>query len=310
MTKFHYAVAAMLTAMSMTVVSCSDDNNDEPTPDPTPDTPTEVTADPTNVFTQGVPSQVGDYNITLNAQGQVAKIVEDDMTVTFDYTKAGAASRAGINIPADYDMTMKVEWGGSPDGVMFYIQLNEQGFVKYAYEVDKNEDYETGGWVEEADEWWFTYNAEGQLITMKRSEGDNEVTTMTYVNGDITSVKTTDDYSTGNDDDSFVISYTGEGQAAIENKGGIMLYDEILGIDMDEMAPAYYAGILGKATVHLPLSAVETWTNTYVDENGQTVTENYTANYKYSWTLNAAGLPTQLVVSDDSWSDDPIDFKW
>ena len=32
-----------------------------------------------------------------------------------------------------------------------------------------------------------------------------------------------------------------------------MLFDEILDVDMDEMIYAYYGGMLGKATKHLPL---------------------------------------------------------
>lgn len=37
-------------------------------------------------------------------------------------------------------MTMNVAWWESPEGVTFFIQLNEQGFVKYAYEIDHDTD--------------------------------------------------------------------------------------------------------------------------------------------------------------------------
>ena len=95
------------------------------------------------------------------------------------------------------------------------------------------------------DKWWFSYNAAGQLIRMKRTEGDNEVTTIKYTDGDITSVSMTSDDS----DNAYTctISY---GDEPILNKGGLMLFDKTFSIDMDEMYPAYLAGLLGYATKH------------------------------------------------------------
>ena len=53
---------------------------------------------------------------------------------------------------------------------------------------------------------------------------------------------------------SAAIDYTTDNiTAPIENKGCLMLFDEILDVDMDEMIYAYYGGMLGKATKHLPL---------------------------------------------------------
>lgn len=66
---------------------------------------------------------------------------------------------------------------------------------------------------------------------------------------------------------------------------------------MDEMAPAYYAGLLGQATKNLPLSAREV--------NGE-----YTDNYTFSWKLNSNGLPDIFTSTEGDYTDEPIIFKW
>lgn len=295
---FKFWGVAMIAALPLTIVSCSDDDKDEPNPNPNPGT--EVSVNPTNVFSQGVPSQVGDLIITKNADGLVTKIVDEDEVTTFDYTSAPKAkSRATVNIPTDYDMTMNVEWGNDKDGVDFYIKLNKQGFIEYAYEVDEDE-YDGV----QTNEWWFKYNADGQLIEMKRSEGDNEVTTMTYnADGDITTVKVKDDKD-GEKEITTILYTDATHSAPIVNKSGIMLYDHSLRIDMDEMAPAYFAGLLGKATAHLPLSAKSVYsTPDYSD----------TSNYTFTWELNAAEMPIKFTsVQKYEWGDetDVIDLKW
>jgi len=68
-----------------------------------------------------------------------------------------------------------------------------------------------------------------------------------------------------------------------------MLFDATLGIDMDEMKYAYYAGLLGKATKNLPKSNV--------DEEGETTT--------FTWTLNDSGLPTKMTDGYDTYT-----FSW
>ena len=85
------------------------------------------------------------------------------------------------------------------------------------------------------------------------------------------------------------INYTtGEITVPIENKGCLMLFDTTFGIDMDEMRYAYYAGLLGKATNHLPLS------------NSEDGDEDF-----FDWTLNANGFPTSLLAGYET-----IEFTW
>ena len=294
---FHFALAAALT---VGFASCSDDN-DEPNPNPNPGNES-VAVNPSTVFTAGVPSQVGDALISKNAEGLVTKIVDGDQTTTFNYTPV--KSRAAVNIPADYDMTMNVEWGTDEDGVDFYIKLNKQGYIEYAYEVDEDK---TEG--DTAEEWWFKYDDNGRMIEMKRTEGDNEITTVTYnADGDITEVKVSDDESPEGKMQC-TITYTNATNAtAIANKSGIMLYDESFCIDMDEMAPAYFAGLLGKGTAHLPLGATET--------NNEGSKEIYT----FEWTLNTNQMPIRFKASYISYApwydkpysgeDEPVVFKW
>lgn len=287
------------------IISCSDDK-DEPTPDPTP-TPTpgeEVTVvDPAKVFTQGIPTQVGDLVITKNEKGLVMKIVDGVEVTTFSYEGAGKSkSRDVVSIPAEYDMTFVVKSEDPDDDnetFTFYIRLNDQGFIAYAYEVNTEDGKDPA-----VDEWWFKYNDNGQMVEMKRSEGDNEVTTITYdADGDITHVSVKDDIDGLKDNTT--ISYTDATHSSpIVNKSGIMLYDYSFRIDMDEMAPAYFAGLLGKGTRHLPLAAQEKYS---------AKDHTSTSNYVFSWDLNADGMPVKFTsVQKYDWGDetDVIDLKW
>lgn len=294
MNKLTKLMSLGFVAFSLAMTSCGDDN-DEPNPNPNPGEETGATVNPATVFTNGLPTQVGDYVITKNSNGLVTKIVDDDEVTTFDYSPAKSKSRAATR-PIDYDMTMNVEWGGDKDGVDFYIQLNAQGYIEYAFEEDEDED---DGIT--YNEWWFKYNANGQLIEMKRTEGDNEVTTINYnADGDITSVSVKDDVD--GQKMTATVGYTDASHATpILNKSGIMLYDDSFRIDMDEMAPAYYAGLLGKGTKHLPLTNKE-------------ISYGETDNYTFVWVLNASDMPTSFTSTYTnqygSYTDDPVIFKW
>ena len=135
------------------------------------------------------------------------------------------------------------------------------------------------------------------MTKMTRSEGNNEVTTITYSNGDIIKVDMKGDIDPEYPDD------TNEMHAVITNtdtlnKSGIMLYDDTYRIDMDEMAPAYFAGLLGKGTKHLPLKAVE--------DDGY--------SHTCAWSIDANGMPSSLVVTVNDngyeYTEEPMNFKW
>ena len=78
----------------------------------------------------------------------------------------------------------------------------------------------------------------------------------------------------------------------LENKGCIMLFDDMFRIDMDEMEPAYYAGLLGRSTKHLPVS--------YKDDED-------TCNF--GWEFDDNGYPT-CFTDDDSYSWEGTYFSW
>ena len=77
-----------------------------------------------------------------------------------------------------------------------------------------------------------------------------------------------------------------------------MMFDELLDVDMDEMIYAYYGGMLGKATKHLPLAGHYTY-----DNSGNTTEQNF------SWTLNDNGYPTELLIGSEE-ENERYTFAW
>ncbi len=268
------AIAIVAIAGCAGFVSCNDDDKDEPNGGNENE---EVAVNPSKVFTAGVPKQVGTMSVVTDAKGLITSMnsAEDRVNIVFNYPSMSRAE--------SYDVVMDVDDDG--DKTTFNMLLNEMGFAKYCKQIESDGDVE---------EWWFEYNSDGQLIKMKRSEGDNEVHEMTYENSNIVSVK--EIHTDHEGDNNWVISY---GSSLIENKGCIMLFDETFGIDMDEMKYAYFAGLLGKATKNLPIEKVD-----LIDGDKST----------YDWTLNADGLPVILVSVDsgNGWVDEPhtMEFKW
>lgn len=246
-------------AMTLAFTACSDDDDKNEGGKP---------ANPDSVFEDGIPSQVAGLSVTTNAKGQVTLINTGYEKYAFNYDPVTYKGQK-------YDMSItEVSSRASSETTVFYLNLNKDGFVSYCYEVS-TEYGET-----EEDKWWFDYNGDKQLNYMKRSEGDNEVTSITYTNGDITKVTITSDADRFAD--VTTIEYTtDEYPEPTVNKGGIMLFDMTFNIDLDEMEVAYYAGLLGKSTKHLPLRMLD-------EENV----------YEYfDWSFNSNGLPTGMKAT-------------
>lgn len=253
-----YLSAAVLGA-TMTFTSCGS-NNDEPKGEVV-ETGTEV--NPLRVFTGGMPASFGDATILKNIKGQVSTIQSNHEMVTFEYKDMSThASEAQPQVV----MTIK----DNDEKVMLTrvcnLYLGKDGFVKHCDETKINKGSDYG-----KETWDFTYNNDGQLLTMLRGRR-NKKTTIKYQDGNIVETTTTKaGYS-----DSYKIFYTSESTLSpIVNKGCLMLFDYTLGIDMDEMEYAYYAGLLGKATKNLPVKLV--------------ANENRIDNF--TWTLNSNGYP-------------------
>lgn len=273
-------IATIATSISTAFVGCSNDDDDNNNDGGTNAT-TSTKVNPQNVFTGGIPKFFAGNKIMTNADGLVSAITDEEgVNVSFQYPKATKAESAYA-----YDVVMTIDYGEG-DILICYLTLGKNGFVSHCDELEIYEG-ET-----EAETWDFTYNSNGQLTQMLRSEGGYEKTQIKYDNGDIVEVSTT---SAEEPDESstYKIHYTSNTvQTAIDNKGCIMLFDNTLGIDMDEMGYAYLAGLLGKATKHLPVRCVD-------------VEEDYIDIF--TWTLNNAGYPIKLSFDD---SPETMTFAW
>ena len=256
-----YLSAAVLGA-TMTFTSCGS-NNDEPKGEVV-ETGTKL--NPLRVFTGGMPVSFTGATILKNIKGQVSAIQTDDEVVTFEYkdmsTHASEAQPQVVMTIEDKEATLTY---------VCNLYLGKDGFVKHCDETKIID-----GSVTRKETWDFTYNNDGQLLTMLRGRR-NKKTTIKYQDGNIVETTTTSAvYS--NNKHSYKIFYTSESTLSpIVNKGCLMLFDYTLGIDMDEMEYAYYAGLLGKATKNLPVKLVNN--------------ENDTYNDNFTWTLNSNGYP-------------------
>jgi len=298
MKMFRMLAASMLSAaLCLGFTACSDDDENE---NGEGGGSTVTVVKPSEVFKGGLPKSAAGMSITQNKEGLVTSIIgEDGEEAVFEYffaeTKADATKdRAKITVTDD-----------EGDVTELNLQLNSNGYVEYCNSIDHAGTSDASEFT-----WEMKYDADGHLIEMRRSEGSGELTKITYKDGD--AVKTSTSYMGGGDmngdgvldgnderEDGAIIDYTtGEIATPIDNKGCLMMFDELLDVDMDmdEMIYAYYGGMLGKATKHLPL-AMRDADDTSVE----------LSNYK--WTLNSDGYPTQLLIID--WgNEEKYTFTW
>lgn len=270
------AIAAML---AVGVVSCKDDDNEiKGNENTAPGTAENVTTN--NVFEGTMPASVDGATFTTNGQGQVTEIKEGNTTISFEYGKFTRAQ--------EFQVLMKERDSQyADDGSNFYIQVNAQGFAVYALQEYLDDD--------EVDEWWFEYNAEGQLTRLKRSESGDDFN-ITWTNGDITSVAHSEE---DGDNGVTTIAYTNSKYTTpVANKGNLMMFDSFFNIDMDEFGVAYFAGLLGKSTKNLPMGYEEKY-----KEGNSTYTDTYTFNWEFN-----NNLPTKFWEGDDTW--DVLTFSW
>lgn len=296
MKMFRMLAASMLSAaLCLGFTACSDDDENE---NGEGGGSTVTVVKPSEVFKGGLPKSAAGMSISQNKEGLVTSIIgEDGEEAVFEYffaeTKADATKdRAKITVTDD-----------EGDVTELNLQLNSNGYVEYCNSIDHAGTSDASEFT-----WEMKYDADGHLIEMRRSEGSGELTKITYKDGD--AVKTSTSYMGGGDmngdgvldgndewEDGAIIDYTtGEIATPIDNKGCLMMFDELLDVDMDEMIYAYYGGMLGKATKHLPL-AMRDADDTSVE----------LSNYK--WTLNSDGYPTQLLIKDEG-DEKKYTFTW
>ena len=303
MKMFKMMAASMLgVALCLGFTACSDDDENE---NGEGGENTATVVNPSQVFTGGLPKSVSGMAISHNEEGLVTNITtEDGDKAVFEYfpatTKADVAKdRARITVTDE-----------EGDVTELNLQLNSDGYVEFCNSIDH-------AGTPDADEftWEMEYDTEGHLIEMRCSESDGELTKITYKDGNVVATSTQSflDYDgedingDGKIDNNYIwpdteIYYTtDEITTPIENKGCLMLFDELLDVDMDEMIYAYYGGmLLGTATKHLPLRMHAPYAH------------DSFSDYDFKWTLNSNGYPTELIVKrpgEGTW-EDRYSFAW
>ena len=222
--------------------------------------------------------EVGGSVFTLDAEGRVSSIVnkEEKEKVTFEYKSDVLGT---TDVP---NVVMTVTDDDSK--TVYKLLLNEAGYVKYCdeYEYEKNE-------IAKSKTWNLEYNSDNRLVKAVQSESGFQTTyTLTYKNGDAIESSTVSQKE-GKETNRYQIFYTSSKVTSpIANKGCIMFFDKGLGIELDDLEYAYYAGMLGKATKHLPIYNID-------KDNNMT---------SFEWYFDANGFPIKVVAKDDDDRED------
>ena len=233
-----------------------------------------VEVNPTKVFVNGMPKIVDGSVFTRDYKGRLSSIYnkEENVLIAFAYTSSILGTKDVPNV------VMTVTDGD--ERTVYNLFLNKDGFVKYCDEID----YEKKGNTPKTTTWNFEYNSDGQLIkAVESKDGVKTSSTIAYNDGDAVETVTMSEKD-GKETDHYRIYYTSKKVTSpIENRGCIMSFDVALGLDLDHLHGAYYAGMLGKATKHLPIYNMD-------KDNDKTT---------FDWILNDNGFPTKIVVKDD-----------
>ena len=233
-----------------------------------------VEVNPTKVFVNGMPKIVDGSVFTRDFKGRLSSIYnkEENVLIAFAYTSSILGTKDVPNVV----MTVT----DADERTVYNLFLNKDGFVKYCDEID----YEKKGNTPKTTTWNFEYNSDGQLIKAVQSkDGVKTSSTIAYNDGDAIETVTMSEKD-GKETDHYRIYYTSKKVTLpIENRGCIMSFDVALGLDLDHLHGAYYAGMLGKATKHLPIYNMD-------KDNDKTT---------FDWILNDNGFPTKIVVKDD-----------
>ena len=273
-------------ALCLCLFAC--DSNENPGENPPTDN---GKVNPETVFTGKRFQQVGNMKMNYDSEGFLTLLEKGSTNVTFEY-QTGSRN----NLSAKSVIMTIIDKNYPDEKMVMNLVIGENSFVKECYETEyfANEQPEEEYWA-------FEYDTNGYLVQMKRSEGDNEVTKMVYKDGNLVSSSMTSD-DPDNSQYSTIQYISDKVTESIENKGCIMCYDQTFGVDLDEMDYAFYAGLLGKATKHLPLST--TISSDPNDSNPRVDT--------HEWTLNQDGYPIKLTITSSLFPNfaEEEEFKW
>lgn len=243
-----------------------------------------VEVNPTKVFVNGMPKIVDGSVFTRDFKGRLSSIYnrEENVLIAFAYTSSILGTKDVPNVV----MTVT----DADERTVYNLFLNKDGFVKYCDEID----YEKKGNTPKTTTWNFEYNSDGQLIkAVESKDGVKTSSTIAYNDGDAVETVTMSEKD-GKETDHYRIYYTSKKVTLpIENRGCIMSFDVALGLDLDHLQIAYFAGMLGKATKHLPIYNMD-------KDNDKTT---------FDWILNGNVFPTKVVVKDDEGREES-NFVW
>lgn len=284
-------------ACSTILVSCGSDDKDEPGS-------TKVPPSINNVFSNGLPTTVVDNwgedinKFTVNNKGQLTKIDCEASVIDFEYGPFESAD--------DYDVKMTItrkrlfEPYDTYVYSVFYLRLNNQGFISHAREDVGNI---LGDGVSRGSKYDITYDSEGHLVSYVKNHNYNKdydvriSENITYTNGDITKVESKIEDNDGTSIFNWYFFYTDDDvKTPYPNKGNVMLFENCYhSFVFDEFKFAYYAGLLGKSTKNLPILL--------------SLTEEK-LSYKseiFAWKFNENGFPTRFETENQDYS---ASFTW
>ncbi|PDP82701.1 DUF4595 domain-containing protein [Prevotella intermedia] len=265
LSNFMWLLAIVLTA-TFTLVSCGDDKDN-------PDVEKgKVEVNPEKVFVNGMPKVIDGYVFTRDFKGRLSSMYnkKEKGSVTFDYNN----NTLGTTDVPNVVMTVS----DSDNRTVYKLFLNKDGYVKYCDEIEyKIDNPKTTAWN-------FEYNSDGQLVKAVQTKGGTKTSSIiTYNSGNAVETVTISEKD-GQETDHYKIYYTSKKiTLPIANKGCLMAFDGVLGVDLDHLQYAYFAGMLGKATKHLPIYNMD-------KDNDKTT---------FDWIFNDDGFPTKIVIKSE-----------
>ena len=271
----HVFYGLMAVAATVVGTSCSSNNDNNGREE----TLTDI--HPTKVFKGGLPKKALGADVTTDKFGRVVKFVSapNFNEVTFEYMDKQAS-----RVEKRPNVVMTVIDDGVKD--TFDLYLNKDRFVSYCEHKYTHKGKTSLG------AWRLSYDEEGRLLNVETNEPEEQTTRIQYKEGDIVSTTTTTkgahSHSTTTN-----IDYLRPGLSPpYENKGCVMFFGLMFNIDLGDLEFAYWAGLLGHATRHLPVQAK---------------TDNDTAD-QFTWSFYENNYPKQLSYEDDGTVTVP--FVW
>lgn len=263
---------AVCILMYISLTACSNGDNDEPTDDGG------NYPKATNVFKGkkliAIQRESARLTINYNSKNQMISLHETwehgKEEYQFDYSKNGVVTMQSFYTEGDV-----LE---EDETIIFSIGSN-QFVTNLAYKYDND-----------GDKIDFKYNSAGQLTYFGN---DRHKDNITYEDGDIIRM-------TNASGDVTTFNYISAEQPIKKENKGMMLYDTMFNVDLDDMQPMFFGGLLGQPTKHLPISKTVIY-----NEEEETSTDTF------SWVFDGSGYPTKLTIKNSSDPyEDVYTFEW